>query len=276
MRILLCWSAEEENSWNPVLARLLRDFGDDVTEVHGLTELELLDLEEFDVCLPRFRMGSADMTCLDDTLVRSGLPMVNTRRSRRTCENKALSHLAFARHDLPQPESLVISEEGIVDRALSWDGPTMVKPLYGNRGAGIEATDSFEEAMNRALSRREDLLVQRMIWPARCWRIVTGRHTGISDAYWRRPASSADRILSISSGATIVRDPVPPALEVLAFAMLEAVEGDMLGVDVLEDEAGAPYALEINHNFDNPGGDEPAARAFRLEARMAAAARQLV
>src|SRR5215210_4444785 len=234
LNVLLCWSAEEEDSWNPVLARELRSLGDDVTEVHRLTELERLDLDRFDVCLPRFRMGSADMTCLDETLVRSGLPMVNSRRARRTCENKALAHLAFARHGLSQPESLVLSEDGIVDRDLSWSGPSIVKPLYGNRGAGIALAPSFDEAMELALGRGEDLLVQRMIWPARCWRLVAGRHTGISDAYWRRPASADDRVLSISTGATIVRDPLPPAVESLALAMLEAVEGDMLGVDVLE------------------------------------------
>jgi hypothetical protein len=43
--------------------------------------------------------------------------------------------------------------------------------------------------------------------------------------------------------------------------MLEAVDGDLLAVDILEAE-DAVYALEINHNFDAHGGDAPAADAF--------------
>ena len=46
--------------------------------------------------------------------------------------------------------------------------------------------------------------------------------------------------------------------------MLEAVDGDLLAVDILESE-DAVYALEINHNFDAHGGDAPAADAFLHE-----------
>jgi glutathione synthase/RimK-type ligase-like ATP-grasp enzyme len=46
--------------------------------------------------------------------------------------------------------------------------------------------------------------------------------------------------------------------------MLEAVDGDILAVDILETGSGI-YALEINHNFDAHGGDVPAMHAFRRE-----------
>jgi len=49
-------------------------------------------------------------------------------------------------------------------------------------------------------------------------------------------------------------------------AMLEAVGGDLLAVDILETEDEV-YALEINHNFDAHGGDAPAADAFLREIR---------
>ena len=34
--ILLAWEANELNSWNPILADLLREAGDSVTEVHDV------------------------------------------------------------------------------------------------------------------------------------------------------------------------------------------------------------------------------------------------
>ncbi len=46
--------------------------------------------------------------------------------------------------------------------------------------------------------------------------------------------------------------------------MLEAVDGDLLAVDLLEAEKQT-YALEINHNFDAHGGSGPAVDAFRTE-----------
>ena len=48
MKVLLCWSPTEDHSWNPDLASGLRDYGDEVREIHDLGQLEELDLEEFE------------------------------------------------------------------------------------------------------------------------------------------------------------------------------------------------------------------------------------
>jgi glutathione synthase/RimK-type ligase-like ATP-grasp enzyme len=266
-KVLFCWEATEVNSWNPVLAEhLLRD-GMSVTEVHDLDGLRAHDLSQFDICLPRFRVGAANMTAIDEMLVESGMPMLNSLASRRLCENKALAHLAFENRGIPQPRSFVMSSEGASDRASSWTGETLIKPLYGNRSSGIEIMTSFREAVDRSIQRREDLLIQELIWPARCWRVVVGRHCGVVDPYWRRPPRSADRVLSISTGSSIARTPLPERVGRVAIDMLEAVDGDLLAADVLETETET-YALEINHNFDAHGGDQPAVAAFRREIEM--------
>jgi glutathione synthase/RimK-type ligase-like ATP-grasp enzyme len=190
--------------------------------------------------------------------------MLNSRDVRRRCENKALAHLAFAEHGILQPASFVVNDEGICDRDLAWDGETIVKPLYGNRSSGIEICATLPQALARARERREDLLVQQMIWPARCWRVAIGRTAGVIDPYWRKPPSETDRVLSISTGSQIVRDGFSHRVGEVAEAMLAAVDGDILAVDILESETGI-YALEINHNFDAHGGDAPAAEAFLRE-----------
>src|SRR5687768_17747361 len=107
--ILFLWERNEENSWNPDLAAELRALGASVTEVHALDSLRPLDLDDFDVCLPRFRAGAANMACLDDLVVRAGVPMVNSRWTRITCENKALAHLAFEERGIKQPHWLTVS-----------------------------------------------------------------------------------------------------------------------------------------------------------------------
>jgi glutathione synthase/RimK-type ligase-like ATP-grasp enzyme len=264
LNVLLCWESTETNSWNPVLADLLRHEGLTVAEAHDLDAVRSLDLSDFDVCLPRFRVGAAHMTCLDEALVQSGIPMLNSRDSRRRCENKALAHLAFEAHGISQPPSFVWSADGVRDRQVEWQGETLLKPLYGNRSSGIEICDSLSEALERAAGRHEDLLLQQMIWPARCWRIAVGRTAGIIDPYWRRPPGESHRVLSISTGSRIDRSGYSERLGDVALAMLEAVDGDLLAVDILETE-DAVYALEINHNFDAHGGDAPAADAFLHE-----------
>jgi glutathione synthase/RimK-type ligase-like ATP-grasp enzyme len=206
------------------------------------------------------------MACLDEVLVRSGIPMLNSRDARRRCENKMLAHLAFAAHGIEQPSSFAMSADGVCDRELRWDGETILKPLYGNRSSGIEICDSLPDALERAAERREDLLLQQLIWPARCWRVAVGRTAGVIDPYWREPPSATDRVLSISTGSRIVRGGFSARVGEVAMAMLEAVDGDLLAVDVLETDT-AVYALEINHNFDAHGGDAPAAAAFEREIR---------
>jgi glutathione synthase/RimK-type ligase-like ATP-grasp enzyme len=261
LNVLLCWESIETNSWNPVLADLLRREGLTVTEAHDLDGVRSLDLSEFDVCLPRFRVGVAHMTCLDEALVEADIPMLNSRDSRRRCENKALAHLAFEAHGITQPPSFVWSADGVRDRQVAWQGETLLKPLYGNRSSGIEICDSLAQALERAAQRQEDLLLQQMIWPARCWRIAVGRTTGVIDPYWRRPPAEDHRVLSISTGSRIDRSGYSERLGEVALAMLNAVDGDLLAVDILETES-AVYALEINHNFDAHGGDARAAGAF--------------
>jgi glutathione synthase/RimK-type ligase-like ATP-grasp enzyme len=262
--VLLCWEADEEHSWNPVLARLLREAGVSVLEAHDLDDLARLDLARVDVCLPRFRVGAANMTTVDEVLVDMGVPMLNHRDARRRCENKALAHLAFAARGISQPPSFVVSAEGIADRSLAWEGETLLKPLYGCRGGGIEIVPTYDEALVRAATRREDLLVQQAIWPARCWRVAVGRTVGVIDPYWRRPPNEHDRILSISTGSTIARDGYRDEIGDVARAMLDAVDGDLLAADILETDDGV-FALELNHNFDAHGGDAPAAAAFAEE-----------
>ena len=71
-------------------------------------------------------------------------------------------------------------------------------------------------------------------------------------------------MLSISTGSRIDRNGYSERLGDVALAMLEAVDGDILAVDILETE-DAVYALEINHNFDAHGGDARAADAFVQE-----------
>ena len=268
--LLIAWEADERNSWTPALADELRSRGHTVAEVHGLDDLRDVDPDAFDVCLPRFRLCAANMRGLDRFLSDSGPPMLNGWLARTVCEDKGLSQLAFERDAIPQPRALVLSREGALDRALSWTGETIIKPLQGSRGEGVEILASLDKALARGRERREDLLVQQMIWPARSWRVIVGRRVGVVDPYWRRPASADDRVASVSSGATIVREPLPAAGREVSERMLRAVGGDLLAVDLLETSDGAFLALEINHNFDAHGGTEPAVAAFEAEMRRVA------
>jgi glutathione synthase/RimK-type ligase-like ATP-grasp enzyme len=83
--------------------------------------------------------------------------MLNSRDARRRPEIKALAHLAFEQNGIPQPPSFVVSAEGVGDREAAWEGETLVKPLYGNRGSGIESAKRSPLRLS-GLARRVQIL----------------------------------------------------------------------------------------------------------------------
>ena len=188
-RVLLCCEAAEENSWNPVLARHLRAGGFEVTVVHDLDQLRALDLTDFDVCLPRFRACAAQMACLDELLVESGLPMV-----------ELTLHEATMRGQGPRPPRLRAPRASPSRRRLSSapkgspiarpGGPEKrcSNPCRAAAATGSRSCRASKRRSSAARSAEENLLVQRMIWPARSWRVIVGRSCGVVDPYWRRPA----------------------------------------------------------------------------------------
>jgi glutathione synthase/RimK-type ligase-like ATP-grasp enzyme len=105
-----------------------------VTEAHDLDAVRSLDLSDFDVCLPRFRVSAAHMTSLDEALVESGVPMLNSRDTRWRCENKALAHLAFEAHGIAQPPSFVWSADGVRGERRSSNRSTAAAAV-GSRSA---------------------------------------------------------------------------------------------------------------------------------------------
>ena len=142
MNVLLCWESIETNSWNPVLAascaaRGWRHRGARPGRGRGARPLGFRCVP---AAVPR-RGGAYDLPGRGAR--RSGIPMLNSRDSRRRCENKALAHLAFEAHGITQPPSFVWSADGVRDRQVEWQGETLLKPLYGNRSSGIEICDSL-------------------------------------------------------------------------------------------------------------------------------------
>ena len=236
--------------------------GTRVTEVHdlGSSSVSTCRLRRLPAALPRRRRAYELFGRVTRRLGHPDAELAGVEEAVREQDSRP-SRVRGAWHQ----SAAVLRDQrgGLRDRAAQWEGETLVKPLYGNRSSGIEICDSLARRSSEPSAAR-GLLVQQMIWPARCWRIVVGRESGVVDPYWREPPRPGDRMLSISTGSRIMR-------ERLLGAARRGRDAHARGGRRRHPRRGHPrdrggiYALEINHNFDAHGGDTPAAEAFCVE-----------
>jgi RimK family alpha-L-glutamate ligase len=134
--------------------------------------------------------------------------------------------------------------------------PVVLKPRFGSWGRDVvlcETADDARRALRRLRKRRwfrrHGVIVQELVEPAgRDLRLIVTR-TGVVGAIERRPAPGEWRT-NVALGGT--RHPIDPpeAARALAVAAADAVEGDLVGVDLLPTPAGDWLVLELNGAVD--------------------------
>jgi [lysine-biosynthesis-protein LysW]---L-2-aminoadipate ligase len=184
---------------------------------------------------------------------RRGIRVLNPAPSLMACHDKLRTCRALLRFGLPQPQTLHVE----------WDthcplptGPVVVKPRFGSWGRDVVRCAS-EADLERCLSelrrhawfRQQGALVQTLVPPLGFdLRLVVagGRIVGAIE----RVAAPSEWRTNVSLGGT--RRPVNPprAACALALAAAAAVEGDLVGVDLLPLANGQYVVLEVNGAVD--------------------------
>jgi glutathione synthase/RimK-type ligase-like ATP-grasp enzyme len=136
----------------------------------------------------------------------------------------------------------------------------VVKPLYGARGEGVVLCSSPEEAYAHEQELGRPCLLQELVPSARCLRALTTRR-GVVALYEKRMEPEEFVVANVARGAERV-SVFDPRAAGLALAMLEAVSGDIGGVDILVDAADRYWALEVNLGFGFELEDERVGEAF--------------
>ena len=121
----------------------------------------------------------------------------------------------------------------------------MVKPLFGGEGRGITRISDIDLA-ERAFKMLEQLgaviYQQEFIHHDGCdMRVLL-----LGDKAWGMRRSSDDWRTNVSRGAHVEPLTVTSELEELSRRAADAVGGEFVGVDILEDRTGKRYVLEVN------------------------------
>jgi [lysine-biosynthesis-protein LysW]---L-2-aminoadipate ligase len=177
-----------------------------------------------------------------------GVTVLNPAGALLGAHDKLATALRLGAHGLPHPRTVHVG--GDVDSGLGF--PVVVKPRFGSWGRDVHLCPSRDALKRRlrSLTRREwflhqGALVQELVPPQGYdLRLVVsaGRVVG---AIERVPAAGEWRT-NISLGGR--RRPVDPpaAARLLALEAAKALGADLVGVDLLPDEAGGWTILELN------------------------------
>ncbi|MEZ6196032.1 MAG: lysine biosynthesis protein LysX [Planctomycetota bacterium] len=172
-----------------------------------------------------------------------------------TCGDKLVTHLALVAAGIPCPETRVAFDPGSALVAAEELGyPVVLKPTVGSWGR-LVARLNDRDAAEAVLEDRQVLgdwtqhtyYLQRLVRkPGRDIRLFVVGGEAICAIY----RMSAHWITNTARGATTAVCPVDDELAALGRTCARAVGGEIVAVDVVEDEEGRRLVLEVNHGME--------------------------
>jgi [lysine-biosynthesis-protein LysW]--L-2-aminoadipate ligase len=276
----------------------LRERGHDVVKidvrdvVFGLTEAPkvLADIDlVVDRCLATSRSLYASTFC-----EASGVPVVNSAETARTCADKVHNSLALAEAGVPTPATEVsFTKESAMESIEQFGYPCVLKPVVGSWGRLMAKIDS-RSAAEAILEHKATLghyehkvfYVQEFVdKPGRDVRVLAAD----GDPIAAMVRSSDHWLTNAAKGAETDAFELDAEAEKLVEQASDAVGGGLLGIDLMEvgsegaNSEDASYTVhEVNHTVEFKSLNEtvetdvPAAVVDWLEARAAAATKQEV
>lgn len=208
-----------------------------------------------------------------------GIRVLNQGHALLCAHDKLLTAAMLGRVALPHPRTLLLYP----GTALPMDPPFVLKPRFGSWGADVfrcrtraETEHVLAEIGERRWFRRHGAIVQELLPPrGHDLRVIVARGRVVGAV--RRLSPPGEWRTNISLGGT--REPVDPSEDArrLALAAAEAIEADLVGVDLLPVDGGLVVvelngAVEFDAVYSLSGGDVYAAAAEALDLVPAASA----
>jgi RimK family alpha-L-glutamate ligase len=180
--------------------------------------------------------------------VSRGQVVLNPPKAVETCVDKFLTDHRLRTAGLPVPVSTVCQRwQDALPAFESLGGDVVVKPLFGSEGRGMVRVTDRELAWRtfHAIEQTGGVIyLQRFVrhpgWDVRAF-VLNGRVLGAM----RRTAND-DWRTNVAQGGSAVRCELTTEQVGLALAATEAVGAVIAGVDLLCDERGEWYVIEVN------------------------------
>lgn len=179
----------------------------------------------------------------------AGVRVLNRPRALVAAHDKLATSRALAEAGVPHPLTThVVAPSGLV----SVQGPYVVKPRFGSWGRDVTLCEDaaalrrhLAEIAERPWFTAHGALVQELIPPqGHDVRLVVAR--GVVVGAVRRVAAPGEWRTNVALGA--VREPLEPSPDAceLAIRAAQAIEADLVGVDLLPKPDGGHVVVELN------------------------------
>ncbi|MEK8143141.1 RimK family alpha-L-glutamate ligase [Streptomyces sp. M10(2022)] len=165
---------------------------------------------------------------------------------------------ALVEAGLPTPRTaLGLTPEAALTALESIGYPAVVKPLQGSWGRLVSALPDRQTAETvleyvAALPSPQARIVYLQEWiakPGRDIRVIVVGGEALAATYRR----SEHWRTNVARGAVSELCPLTPNITKLAVMAAQAVEAEIAGVDLIEDETGEILVLEVNHGVEFSG-----------------------
>jgi [lysine-biosynthesis-protein LysW]--L-2-aminoadipate ligase len=192
------------------------------------------------------------------TFEAQGMTVVNSAAATETCGDKWRTTLALTQAGLPVPRTaLALTPQAGLDALAEIGYPAVLKPLVGSWGRLVAPVPDPTTAQTlleyvAALPGPMSHLVyvqRRVMNPGRDIRVAVIGGESVGASYreaetWRT---------NVARGAVTTPCTVTHEIDKLAVGAATAVGADICGVDLIEDEDGALWVLEVNHGLEFTG-----------------------
>jgi RimK family alpha-L-glutamate ligase len=188
-----------------------------------------------------FRMDA--LACIQE----AGCLVVNPPKSLEVAIDKYLALARVAAAGLPVPETFTCqSADDAMEALNSLGGDVVVKPLFGGEGRGIARLSDPALAL-RAFKMLESLGAVIYLQPFIDHGGFDTRVLVIGEQLLAmRRSNPRDWRTNISQGASAEAVSLDDGQREMAFRAAQAVGAPLVGVDLLQDQSGRLYVLEVN------------------------------
>ncbi len=181
----------------------------------------------------------------------SGVKHPYTAETLMIAHDKFLSTFVLKKNNLPVPETYAVkslSSLKAVARKLRF--PVVVKILSGSGGKGVMFVENEEQLMSVCGSMealKQEVIIQEYIKnPGEDIRLLVLGEDVV--AGMKRIACNGEKRANISSGGKGILYEPDDEMRELAIKTAKAVNARILAIDLLVDEKGEPFIIEINVN----------------------------
>jgi glutathione synthase/RimK-type ligase-like ATP-grasp enzyme len=201
-----------------------------------------------------------------------GIPVIDDTASILKCSNKIFLYELFRKHELPTPQTAVVSPKRLVEDVRPLGFPVILKLPDGTFSKSVKmARDEAElEATAREMFKRSPLLIAQKFTPSPFdWRvgILGGRVLWVAKYHmakdhWQIARHSKSGYTRYGRTEAVPIAEAPEAVVAVAQAGAALIGDGLYGVDVKETESG-PVIIEINDNPNLEAGYEDAVEKDR-------------